>query len=649
MPRQPQTRRPLLERIGLTPTRRAALVRGLQEAARKTGNWARYPGDKTAPPRIVRYALVLVLIIITSATYGVVTAQADANLGPHNAHYQVTVDSTITLDVGPLGSLEIDSPLPLFLGARATVGEIPAGLTALDASETLGALQQDLSTYLQFFAAPQETLALVTQLLIEDAIKRALLCAGVMVLIIAAGAWLVGHGRRKELSYRLSRKTWLAATAYVAITALGMTIVVTQARRDVSADPGRTTSVFAGTALEDARITGRLAGVVDTFGAELVGVYEKNENFYAGANSSLRDAFAARQELDQAASTAAAPFLGGAGVAGSGVDGDGAGADGTGGSDGANEGSQGGSGRADSANAPYGAVNEDDLITMLMVSDLHCNVGVAPLITTAAQEVGASIIINGGDSTINGTDIERFCVQAFAKAVPHGATMVQSDGNHDSALTSKQARDAGITVLDGGVVEVGGVRFLGDSDPRETRIGQGSSQKGEENLTEAGQRLAKVACADGANVDILLIHTPAVGVPVMDTGCVPYQLSGHFHKRLGPLYQGQGVRYGNASTAGAVEGKVTIGPLNGTAEMTVLRFDPHSRRIVDLQIISINPQGTATVGARTRFPQPEDGNRVIYDSQETGRTLFSRPQTEEPSAPGSLEPGDNQTDEQNGS
>ena len=602
----------LLDRIGLTAARRNALSERLREGWARLSRWARFPGDKTAPPRVVRYMLVLLGVLLGSAIFGVVTARADSNFGPHNAHYEVTVDSTFTLDVGPLGSLELDSTLPAFLGARATLGEIPANLTALDASETLGALQQDLSMYLQFFAAPQETLNLAAELLVANAIQRALLCAAVVGLTIAGGAWLVGYTRRRELAYRLSRKTWTAVAAYLVLGATVMTITVTQSRQRTEAEPGRTTAVLAGTPLEDARITGRLAGVIDTYGSELIGVYEKNQNFYAGADAALRDAFAARKQITEAGDEKSIPF------------------------------------RAQASTVLQAAQEnqtpEEDLITILQVSDLHCNVGMAPLIKSAAQEVGAKIVVNTGDTTINGTDIERFCVQSFAKALPHGAVMVQSDGNHDSSLTSKQARDAGVVVLDGKVVEVAGVRFLGDSDPRATRIGQGSTLVGEENYADRGARLASVACEPGADADILAIHTPAVGTPVMASGCVPVQLSGHFHKRIGPLYEGEGVRYVNSSSAGAIEGNVTIGPLKGTAEMTVFRFDLGTRRIVDLQIIAITPQGTATVGARTRFPAPEDGNRVIYEGPDAGRTLMTRPSSEQPRD----EPTNEPTDEQSG-
>jgi hypothetical protein len=119
-----------------------------------------------------------------------------------------------------------------------------------------------------------------------------------------------------------------------------------------------------------------------------------------------------------------------------------------------------------------------------------------------------------------------------------------------------------------------------------------------------GRRLAGVACGDKEGVDVLLIHTPWVGDPVMASGCVPAQLSGHLHVRYGPEQKGEGVRYISASTAGAAFEKATIGPLQGVAEMTVLRWDTRTHRFVDYQLVSVSPSTQAEVGTRQPWPVP---------------------------------------------
>lgn len=545
--------------------------------------WAMYPRDGVITPRIVRLCIVGLFITLTSALYGVTTATAHANFGPHDATYEITVNSVVTLDAGPLGTLQIPSPLPAGLGVTAVVSEIPESLTVLNPDDALQALSSDVQSYLQFFAAPEATVSLVTKLLIHDALVRAGWAAAAQIAIVGLFALAMGRSRRSLYSYRAARHTWLlTAAASVVIVSVTWTTVV-RSEQHLETVGAQASSVFDNTPLEGARITGRLSGVIDTYGQQLVGVYEENQAFYDRADAALFEALTVRDTLMRTDALRASTV-----------------------------------GNAPLTITPQttqsplmvdriidrdtATADDSEYVTMLVVTDLHCNVGMSPLITTAATHVGASIILNGGDTTMNGTDLERFCMDSFASAVPRGAVMVQSDGNHDSEITTAQAQEAGVITLHAEPVEIQGITFLGDTDPRATRIGQGSSLVAGETYAEAGARLADIACA--ADIDILLIHTPAVGVPVLNSGCAPVQISGHFHRRIGPQQTGQGIQYVNSSTAGAVKGKVTIGPLNGTAEMTVLRFDPQERRMVDLQIISVTPQATATVGPRVPFPQP---------------------------------------------
>lgn len=94
--------------------------------------WSMHPRDGITPPRIVRLSLVGFFVTVTALIFGVTTATAHANFGPHDATYDVTVNSVITVDAGPLGTLQIPSPLPVGLGVTATIGEIPESLTTLN-------------------------------------------------------------------------------------------------------------------------------------------------------------------------------------------------------------------------------------------------------------------------------------------------------------------------------------------------------------------------------------------------------------------------------------------------------------------------------------------------------------------------------------
>ncbi|MFI2366387.1 metallophosphoesterase [Promicromonospora sp. NPDC019610] len=521
------------------------------------------------PPRWLRWTLAGGAAALFCLMFGITTARADLSLGPHEATYAVTADDQIVADLGPLGTVVTDSPLPLTLGVRITVHEIPADLSAVDAA-SFDALAGDLDGYLQFFDTPQRTARTVAWALVWDALRGAAAAAVVLVGVAVGLRALLGASRRRELARTFAARTW-------EITAAGVVVVLVAATATASAGPEERAAlpaspVFAGTALEGARITGRLAGVIDTYSSQLVETYQANEVFYAGAREKLMAAWDARVAEQEAA-----------------------------------EGEQDAT-VSSSPGAP-------DYVTFLLVSDLHCNTGMTPLIRDLADRLAPDVMLNSGDTTINGTSVESVCVDSFASAVPDGVPFVVSDGNHDSRLTTATELANRQVVLDGEVVEVEGVRILGDRDPLETRIGGGTVIAREETPEEAGERLRDVACEAAGEaglggftaedrVDLLLIHQPAVGDAALESGCVPFQISGHMHTRIGPDVVGHGVRYVNASTGGATKGNASVGPLRDTSQMTVLRFDPERRQFVDWQLVEVTPEGEAAVSERRPVPQP---------------------------------------------
>ena len=141
----------------------------------------------------------------------------------------------------------------------------------------------------------------------------------------------------------------------------------------------------------------------------------------------------------------------------------------------------------------------------------------------------------------------------------------------------------------------------------------GTASAADETPAQAGRRLADVACDDG-EVDLLLIHSPSVGDAALDDGCVPAQVSGHYHRRIGPEQVGLGVRYVSSSTAGATLNQPTVGPLRGVAELTVLRFDPESRQFLDYQVVRVAPDASVSVGRPQPWPaivEQQDAEDVV--------------------------------------
>ncbi|MGC5167631.1 metallophosphoesterase family protein [Luteimicrobium sp. DT211] len=537
------------------------------------------------PPRWLRWTVGVVLAVVACAAWGVTTASAELSLGPHEARYEVTTNGLVVVDLGPLGTVQLDSPAPLGLGARVVVKEIPAELTSITPAQNLDALGTDVQSYLQFFATPDITVHRAVRALAVDAAWRTLAALAVVALAVTALVLLLGRARRRELAAVAGRHTWELTAGVVVLVATALTLSSSQPDTSTTtAEDG--SPLFAGTPLAGARITGRLAGVVNTYGQQLVTAYQSSEGFYAKADRSLEAAWDER-DVAQAAEDA----LAGAGVGPAPTTSP---STPTAGSD---------------ATTPSPSPTaSSDVLTLLVISDLHCNTGMSPLIRTAVERSGAQVVLNAGDTTINGTAVEQVCVDSFASAIPKKIPTVMANGNHDSPLVAKFAQDAGWTVLDGSVVDVKGLRILGDHDVLQTRIGVASHQSGDVSPDEQAQALAGAACdaeKDGEpGVDLLLIHDPSIGTVPMQTGCVPAQVSGHLHRRIDPTQIGLGIRYVNSSTAGATLGQPTVGPLRGTAEMTVLRFDRQTHRFMDWQLVSVTKKGVASVSERQPWPEP---------------------------------------------
>lgn len=542
--------------------------------------------EEHMPPRWVRWTVAALATVLVCAGFGVTTARAELSLGPHQALYQVTGDPHLEVDLGPLGRIVADSPLPLGLGVRITVEEIPADLTAVGAPRTLDAMSEDLDAYLQFFASPQQTVETASRALIKDAVQRSLVAFGVLLLVFFVIREVLGARRRGELIALLAPRTW----QIVGVGALVLLVWVTSTGSvpvRKTPEASQASVVFSGTSLEGARLTGRLAGVIDTYSGQLVGLYRNNSGYYSEAQENLVEAWdqADARELAEAAEV---PGGGGPGVPGG-------------------TGTQGPDGPASTPDPSGGPQPPPDTMTVLLVSDLHCNTGMTSLLRAIVSRSAADLVVNAGDTTINGTDVENVCVDSFATAVPDAVPFVVADGNHDSVVTSAAERAQGQIVLDGEVVEAAGLRILGDRDPLETRIGGGTNTVREETPDQVADRLRDVACQardDGEPIDLLLVHTPAVGEAGLRSGCVPMQLSGHMHKRIGPETVGYGVRYVNSTSGGASKGRLSVGPLQYPGSMTLLRFDTVSRTFTQLREIVVDPDQSVSVADWESVPTP---------------------------------------------
>lgn len=101
-------------------------------------------------------------------------------------------------------------------------------------------------------------------------------------------------------------------------------------------------------------------------------------------------------------------------------------------------------------------------VVILHVSDLHSNPVGIELVEQTAERFEVDAIVDTGDLTSFGATMEQFVVDRVARIdVPYYVV----PGNHDHPRIRRALREAGVDVLDPGVVEVEDVRILGVGDP----------------------------------------------------------------------------------------------------------------------------------------------------------------------------------------
>jgi hypothetical protein len=532
---------------------------------------------------------------------GVVTAETRHSFGPHEAVYSVTTDSTVAVDLGPLGAAVMPSPLPGpagHLGMRVTVGPIPADLTTAGLPGAAGlieggspspALVQELAEYGQAYLGVENAVWHAVRALILDALVKAGIWWGSVMALTVLALLAAGRSRRNQVGFWARRHRALVAAAAVAtmVAGAGVTWGVVAAGRP--ADPPAGDPLLAGTPFAQVRLTGRLGQLVSDYGGVALQAYRDTEAFYAKAAASVEDVFEEQAAAVAArAEPAADGELGEYGL----PETTGASADAS-------------PGASPSPEPPWlvGAKPYGELRPALFFSDLHCNVGMAQVMGAAARASGAELVLDGGDTTMDGTSVERYCVDVVADALPEGVPWVVASGNHDTEATRRQEAAAGAVVLDGSEVDVAGLKILGDEDPTHTEVAQGTRLTGDETGADVAARLAASACAADPRPDLLLVHDPSIARQVLEGGCVPAAATGHLHSRLGPEVVGRGVLYTQSSTGRDTRETTTVGPLGSPAEMTVMLFD-EAGDWVAWQLLTVDPDGGAKLAAIRLVPEP---------------------------------------------
>lgn len=588
--------------------------------------------------KITRTLVLLLLTGAVSLLVGLSTATASSPVGPHEAEWSTTLNSRLTLDLGPLGTISHASPAGPF-GVDVVIGEIPGEFSSSQVdTDSLGqALSADGSSYLTLISRPELTVQAGVHSLIADGLRRAGLIESVILCLVAAGRLATGGRLRDTIRDGLSG-TWASPLIGVTAVVTVIGLLVPALRSDTV--PGTRLDVLAHTPLAQARLSGRVADVVQAYGDQIVGRLESNRAFYAQVDANLAAAWQASQEVggvvdvtaasgavdtaavrEQAdavaartgAATASPPPSPGASPGATTSPGA---PTGPGASSSAAPGASPGATPQESATPALStgaqAVAEYGRTTAVLTTDLHCNLDMIALAGRLDALSSAQLHLDDGDLTMTGSSPEQVCVDALTDAIPSGVARVATIGNHDSEATANQLRARGWTVTNGTVQSAAGLRILGDVDADRSPAG-GTYQRGSENSAQIGARLARTSCKAGADVDVVLIHQPYTFGPLVSEGCAPLLLAGHLHQEKGMSVSRGGNTTVTQLISGAGKGGTSIGPVTQDAYLHVLSFDENGA-LRGWRAVVVHPDASVTVGAWNGVPEP--GSALVGASRD---------------------------------
>ncbi|HUQ85355.1 MAG TPA: metallophosphoesterase [Candidatus Limnocylindrales bacterium] len=167
---------------------------------------------------------------------------------------------------------------------------------------------------------------------------------------------------------------------------------------------------------------------------------------------------------------------------------------------------------------------EDPSTCIMVVSDIHSR-NVAPLLRSIISTSCVDAVVDAGDLTEWGASFEN---EPLADLGNLGVNYYVVRGNHDSEQTMTALSNIpNVTVLDGQMVEVKGIKITGVADkdysPDDQLFGQSDRVKTD---LETGQKLKKIV--DQEIPDLVVVHKPDAAKEVVNNTRIV--ISGHSHR-----------------------------------------------------------------------------------------------------------------------
>ncbi|MEO9323953.1 metallophosphoesterase [Nocardioides sp. C4-1] len=151
-------------------------------------------------------------------------------------------------------------------------------------------------------------------------------------------------------------------------------------------------------------------------------------------------------------------------------------------------------------------------VSVMMQSDMHCNTTMIRLqrqvfSMLVDDDQAPALLAIAGDLTTNGTAAEGTCIRN-ERDIAGDRPVAAIGGNHETDISEQQMADAGMTVLDGEIEDVDGVRLLGDLDPSRSELFGPVGLRGDETQVGQGERIREVAddADEGDRPDVVMLH-----------------------------------------------------------------------------------------------------------------------------------------------
>lgn len=247
-------------------------------------------------------------------------------------------------------------------------------------------------------------------------------------------------------------------------------------------------------------------------------------------------------------------------------------------------------------------LSDNNTIRVLQISDIHNNPIAFDLIKRAASDFNVDAIIDLGDITDYGTELESSFVQKISSLeLPY----IYVTGNHDSEKIVEEIRTQGnVIILNNSGYNFKGINFYGVNDPGSTSetIAPLNAKQSSKFSTDLKNNFLKM----NDRPDVLLIHNPRYASSLF--GIFKYILTGHTHKPS--LTRKKKTLQINAGTAGGA-GIRTFEHEDGVPySFKILHFKTNPERIMAIDSLNFSGVDQDFELKRKILPNDDPKNKI---------------------------------------